>query len=101
MAAPPVRTVAVVNGLALITICPPPSQALADVGVGSRLDTFGLQGAQTHSQLTRTGLRPASVHTYVRTAAASVRGRTRVGLHTGDPITLVTRFTNAPENRKE
>lgn len=101
MAAPPGRTMAVVDGLTLITIFPPSSQTLADVRIWSCLYTFGLQGAETHTEPTRTRLKPDPVHTYVRTAAASTRGRTRVGLHTGDPITLVTRFTNAPKNRKE
>lgn len=101
MAAPPGRTVAVVDWLTLISIFPPSSQTLADVRVRSCLYTFGLQGAHTHTELTRTRLKPDSVHTYIRTAAASVRGRTRVGLHTGDPVTLVTRFANAPTSRKE
>lgn len=49
MATAPVRSLAVVDWLALVPVLPPPAQTLAHVGAHTCLYAFGLQGACTHT----------------------------------------------------
>lgn len=92
-----VRSLTVVDWSTVVSVLPPPAQALTGVSPCSCLYTFGLQRAPQSDTDTDTSHYRKSYHvTHVHTAAASHRWSTGVRLHTGDPVALVTRFTHTP-----